>query len=52
MALYRIGSNVGIVGRHRSIFSIKIGFPQFKFFGHAMKNTLGKVFEKSEAGRR
>ena len=31
-------------------YSIRIGFPQFRFFGHAMKNTVGKIFEKTEAG--
>ena len=28
---------------------IRCGFPQFAHFGHIMKNTLGKAFEKSEA---
>ena len=27
----------------------RCGFPQFAHFGHIMKNTLGKAFEKSEA---
>ncbi len=27
---------------------IRCGFPQFTHFGHIMKNTLGKAFEKSE----
>ena len=27
---------------------IRCGFPQFAHFGHIMKNTLGKAFEKSE----
>ena len=30
--------------------SIRQGFPQFRHFHHAMKNTLGKIFTKSEAG--
>ena len=30
--------------------SVKVGFIQFTKFGHAMKNTLGKVFKKQEAG--
>ena len=30
-------------------FSIRIGFPQFRRFGYAMKNTIGKIFEKTEA---
>ena len=28
--------------------SARCGFPQFAHFGHIMKNTLGKAFEKSE----
>ena len=28
----------------------RMGFLQFREFGYAMKNTLGKVFQKSEAG--
>ena len=28
----------------------RVGFLQFRKFGYAMKNTLGKVFQKSEAG--
>jgi hypothetical protein len=28
--------------------SIRCGFPQFCHFGHIMKNTLGKAFEKTE----
>ena len=28
--------------------SARCGFPQFVHFGHIMKNTLGKAFEKSE----
>ena len=31
-------------------FSIRIGFPQFCHLGHALKNTLGKIFDKTEAG--
>ena len=31
------------------ILSVMCGFPQFVKFGHIMKNTLGKAFEKSEA---
>ena len=31
--------------------SIAIGFPQFTRFGYAMKNTLGKVFQKGAAGK-
>ena len=30
-------------------YSFRIGFPQFRHFGHAMKNTVGKIFEKQEA---
>ena len=30
--------------------SIRVGFLQFGKFGYAMKNTLGKIFRKSEAG--
>ena len=29
--------------------SVRIGFPQFRRFGYAMKNTAGKIFEKTEA---
>ena len=29
--------------------SCRIGFPQFRRFGYAMKNTAGKIFEKREA---
>ena len=32
-------------------FTFRIGFPQLAHFGHAMKNTLGKVFVKSTAGK-
>ena len=30
--------------------SCRVGFLQFRKFGYAMKNTLGKIFQKSEAG--
>ncbi len=30
--------------------TFRTGAPQFTKFGHAMKNTLGKIFEKHEAG--
>ena len=30
--------------------SIALGFPQFTRFGYAMKNTIGRVFHKHEAG--
>lgn len=30
--------------------TIRTGFPQLTKFGYAMKNTLGKIFQKSEAG--
>ena len=30
--------------------SVRVGFLQFGKFGYAMKNTLGKIFKKSEAG--
>ena len=30
--------------------SCRVGFLQFRKFGYAMKNTLGKVFQKHEAG--
>lgn len=30
--------------------SIRLGFMQFRKFGYAMKNTLGKIFTKQEAG--
>ncbi len=33
------------------ILSISTRFLQFRKFGHAMKNTLGKVFRKQEAGK-
>ena len=28
--------------------TVRCGFPQFCHFGHIMKNTLGKAFEKTE----
>lgn len=31
--------------------SIATGFVQFSKFGYAMRNTLGKIFKKSEAGK-
>ena len=31
-------------------YSCRVGFIQFTRFGYAMKNTLGKVFQKSKAG--
>ena len=30
--------------------SIRVGFIQFRKFGYAMRNTLGKIFTKQEAG--
>lgn len=30
--------------------SVRLGFLQFRKFGYAMKNTLGKIFTKQEAG--
>ena len=30
--------------------SCRVGFIQFRKFGYAMKNTLGKIFQKNEAG--
>ena len=30
--------------------SARVGFIQFSKFGYAMKNTIGKIFQKSEAG--
>lgn len=30
--------------------SFRVGFIQFRRFGHAMKNTIGKVFKKQNAG--
>ena len=31
--------------------SIRMGFPQFRKFGYAMKNTIGKVFSGQKAGK-
>ena len=31
--------------------SAKVGFIQFTKFGYAMKNTIGKIFKKQEAGK-
>lgn len=31
--------------------SVRVGFIQFSKFGYAMKNTLGKMFHKQEAGK-
>lgn len=31
--------------------SIRVGFIQFRKFGYAMKNTIGKVFRKQKAGK-
>ena len=31
--------------------SVRVGFIQFGKFGYAMKNTLGKIFQKNEAGK-
>ncbi len=31
-------------------YTIRTGFPQICHLGHALKNTLGKIFDKSEAG--
>ena len=31
--------------------SIRLGFLQFRKFGYAMKNTIGKVFSKQQAGK-
>ncbi|MBR1972901.1 MAG: sodium:alanine symporter family protein [Oscillospiraceae bacterium] len=31
--------------------SARTGFPQFRKFGYVMKNTIGKVFQKQEAGQ-
>ncbi len=30
--------------------SVRMGFPQFRRFGYAMKNTIGKMFSKQKAG--
>ena len=32
------------------VLTIKYKGFQFRFFGHSLKNTLGKIFEKSEGG--
>ena len=32
--------------------SVRVGFLQFRKFGYAMKNTIGKVFQKQTAGLR
>ena len=32
------------------LLSVRMGFIQFSRFGYAMKNTLGKVFKKQQAG--
>ncbi len=31
--------------------TVRCGFPQFAHFGHIMKNTLGKAFEKKETSK-
>ena len=31
--------------------SVRMGFPQFRKFGYAMKNTIGKVFSGQKAGK-
>jgi len=31
-------------------YSIRVGFIQFRWFGYIMKNTIGKIFDKKEAG--
>ena len=31
--------------------SVRVGFLQFGKFGYAMKNTIGKIFRRSEAGK-
>ena len=31
-------------------YTIRCGWVQFKWFGYIMKNTIGKIFEKKEAG--
>ena len=31
--------------------SVRLGFLQFRKFGYAMKNTIGKVFTKQQAGK-
>ena len=30
--------------------TVRTGFPQITKFGHAMKNTIGKIFKKTDAG--
>ena len=30
--------------------TVRVGFLQFRKFGYAMRNTLGKIFQKTEAG--
>ena len=31
--------------------TVRCGFPQFVHFGHIMKNTLGKAFEKTQTSK-
>ena len=31
-------------------YTIRCGWVQFRWFGYIMKNTIGKIFEKKEAG--
>ena len=31
--------------------SLRVGFLQFRKFGYAMKNTVGKMFQKQTAGK-
>ena len=38
-----------LVGTGMSL-SVRVGFLQFRKFGYAMKNTIGKVFQKQTAG--
>ena len=33
------------------VLTIKYKGFQFRFFGHSLKNTLGKIFEKSEGAK-
>ncbi len=42
MLIFLVGTGVYI--------SIRVGFIQFRKFGYVMKNTIGKVFKKQEAG--
>ena len=42
MLLLLVGTGVYLTAR--------VGFLQFRKFGYAMRNTLGKVFQKTEAG--